>query len=249
MPVTELSVVTYNIHKGFSSLNGRFVLPRMRTALAESGADIVFLQEALGEHQRHATRHAGWPDDSQFEFIADSIWPHFAYGKNAIYDEGHHGNAILSRYPFESWENIPDFPYPLQASRSLLHACLAVPGSDRRLHVVCVHFGFLGRERRSQVRLLTERIAEHVPADEPLIVAGDFNDWSGLAVSQSRLGLTEAFQTLNGNHARTFPAWAPMLPMDRIYCRGLVPVAAKRLTGAPWSMLSDHNPLQAWFRL
>ena len=66
MPVTELSVVTYNIHKGFSSLNGRFVLPRMRTALAESGADIVFLQEALGEHQRHATRHAAWPDDSQF---------------------------------------------------------------------------------------------------------------------------------------------------------------------------------------
>jgi endonuclease/exonuclease/phosphatase family metal-dependent hydrolase len=249
MTVTELSVVTYNIHKGFSSLNRRFVLPKMRSALADSGADIVFLQEALGEHQRHASRHPGWPEDPQFEFIADTIWPHFAYGKNAIYDDGHHGNAILSRYPFDSWENITDFPYPFQASRSLLHGSLVVPGAAQRLHVVCVHFGFLGRERRAQVRLLTERIAAHVPADEPLIVAGDFNDWSGRAVSQSRLGLTEAFRSLNGNHARTFPAWAPLLPMDRIYCRGLEPIAAERLKGSPWSMLSDHNPLQAWFRL
>jgi endonuclease/exonuclease/phosphatase family metal-dependent hydrolase len=249
MAATEINVVTYNIHKGFSTLNRRFVLPRMRTALIGSGADIVFLQEAQGEHQRHALGNPGWPEDSQFEFIADSIWPHFAYGKNAIYDQGHHGNAILSRYPFERWENIRGSPYRIQASRSLLHGCVVLPGTARRLHVVCVHFGFIGRERRYQVRLLTERIARHVAPDEPLIVAGDFNDWSGRAISQSRLRLTEAFHTLNGTLARTFPAWAPVLPMDRIYCRGLVAVAAERLHGLPWSMLSDHNPLQARFQL
>ncbi len=37
--------------------------------------------------------------DSQFAFLADEIWPHFAYGKNAIYSAGHHGNAILSKHP------------------------------------------------------------------------------------------------------------------------------------------------------
>jgi endonuclease/exonuclease/phosphatase family metal-dependent hydrolase len=249
MPTTSLSVITYNIHKGFSGLNRRYVLPGMRSALAECGADVVFLQEALGEHHKHALRHPEWPDDSQFEFIADNIWPHFAYGKNAIYDEGHHGNAILSRYPFDFWENIPTPTYPVPASRSLLHGRIALPGAPQHIHVVCVHFGFLGRERRSQVRLLTERIAEHVPDEDPLIVAGDFNDWTGRAVSESRLGLSEVFQTLNGNHAKTFPAWAPVLPMDRIYCRGMTPVSAERLKGGPWAKLSDHTPLQAWFRL
>jgi len=249
MPNTELSVITYNIHKGFSGLNRRYVLPRIRTALADCDADIVFLQEALGEHQAHALRHPEWPEDSQFEFIADTIWPHFAYGKNAIYEEGHHGNAILSRYPFDFWENIPTPSSPVPASRSLLHGRISLPDTGQQLHVVCVHFGFLGRERRSQVRILTERIAEHVPDEDPLIVAGDFNDWTGRAVSESRLGLSEVFQPLNGNHARTFPAWAPVLPMDRIYTRGVTAVSAERLKGAPWSKLSDHNPLQARFRL
>lgn len=249
MAATEINVVTRNIHKGFSTFYRQFVLPRMRTALAGSGADIVLLQEAQGGHQCHAMRHPGWAEDSQLEFIADGIWPHFAYGKNAIYDQGHHGNAIIIRYPFESWETISGFPYGVQASRSLLHGCVVLPGTARRLHVVCVHFGFIGRERRSQVRRLTERIARHVAADEPLIVAGDVNDRSGRAVSQSRLGLAEAFHTLNGTIARMFPAWAPVLPMDRIYCRGPVAVAAERLHGFPWSVLSDHNPLQSRFLL
>ena len=249
MPKRAISIVTYNIHKGFSGIKRRFVLPKMRAALADVGADIVFLQEAQGEHNRHAIRYLGWPEASQFDFLADTLWPHVAYGKNAIYDDGHHGNAILSRYPFSNWENISVSPYSLPASRSLLHGCIDIPELELHLHVVCVHFGFLGPERRSQVRQLNARIAEHIPANEPLIVAGDFNDWSGRAASPSAPGLTEVFQSLNGAYARSFPAWAPVLPMDRIYGRGLLPVAAERLTGPPWSMLSDHNPLQAWFQL
>ncbi|MEZ5857162.1 MAG: hypothetical protein R3D67_21375 [Hyphomicrobiaceae bacterium] len=156
MAAAALSIVTYNIHKGFSGINRRFVLPRMRTALADSGADIVFLQEAQGAHDRHAVRHPAWPQSPQFEFLADRLWPHFAYGKNAIYDNGHHGNAILSRYPFNDWENIPVSRYRLPASRSLLHGRLSVPGASSHLHVICVHFGFLGPERRSQIQLLNE---------------------------------------------------------------------------------------------
>jgi endonuclease/exonuclease/phosphatase family metal-dependent hydrolase len=250
MPNHELSVITYNVHKGFSGMNRRFVLPTMRSALAEAAADVIFLQEVQGEHYRHASRQPAWPKASHFEFLADTLWPHFAYGKNAIYDEGHHGNAILSRHPFESWENVPVSPYNrVTASRSMLHGTLRLPDCDTDLHVVCIHFGFIGRERRSQVRLLGERISEHVPRSAPLIVAGDFNDWTGRAVPLAELGLTEVFEDLNGMLARTFPAWAPMLPMDRIYVRGVEPLAARRLTGSPWSKLSDHTPLQAWFRI
>jgi endonuclease/exonuclease/phosphatase family metal-dependent hydrolase len=247
----KFSILTYNIHKGFSMSGRQFVLHRMRDALAHTGADVVFLQEALGHHDEHAQRLRDWPEYPQFEFLADTVWPHHAYGRNAIYDRGHHGNAILSRYPFVAWENIGVSPYPFAASRSLLHGVIRVPGTDARLHLVCVHFGFFGIERRPQIHRLCARIEAHVPHDEPLVVAGDFNDWSGRAERDfnEELGLAEVFRTLHGRHARTWPAVAPVLPMDRIYCRGATPLAAERLGLAPWRHLSDHTPLQAWLAL
>lgn len=246
------SIITYNMHKGFSGDGRRlFVLPRMREALAAAGADIVFLQEAQGEHRRRAQRLQEWPDSSQFEFIADALWPHHAYGKNAIYEHGHHGNAILSKYPLLDWENIDVSPYPFAASRSLLHGRVELPNARTKLHLVCIHFGFLDLERRPQIRRMCRHIEEHIPHAEPLIIAGDFNDWSATAERHfnSELGLFEVFRSLHGRYAKTFPAWAPALPLDRIYYRGLTPIAAERLSDTPWSLLSDHAPLQARFQL
>jgi len=245
-----LSLLTYNMHKGFSGDGRRaFVLGRMREALAASGADVVFLQEAQGAHAGHARRLAGWPREAQFEFLADRLWPHHAYGRNGVYDHGHHGNAVLSRYPLKAWENIDVSPWPFAASRSLLHARITPPGFASALHLVCIHFGFVGQERRQQVRRLARHVEEHVPAQAPLLVAGDFNDWSGRAERDfsAALGLREVFRELHGRHARTFPAWAPLLPMDRIYCRGLAALRAECLHGASWRGLSDHVPLMAWF--
>ncbi len=251
----QFSVLTYNIHKGFTMGGRQFVLHRMRDALARTGVDMVFLQEALGRHDGHAGRLNEWPENPQFEFLADSVWPHHAYGRNAIYDQGDHGNAILSRYPFVEWENIGVSPYPFAASRSLLHGVIELEeeGGERRnrVHVVCVHFGFFGVERKPQINRLCERIEAHVPAGEPLVVAGDFNDWSGRAERHfnAALKLSEVFLSLYGHHARSWPAVAPVLPMDRIYYRGVEAVAAMRLGHKPWHLLSDHTPLQARFEL
>ena len=250
--MSELSVLTYNMHKGFSGDGRRaFVLPRMREALAASDADVVFLQEALGEHRHHAERVSEWPPGSQFEFIADTLWEHCAYGKNALYDHGHHGNAILSKYPLLEWQNIDVSPYPFAASRSLLHGRIEVPQSAARVHLVCIHFGFIAVERRPQIQRLCEHIEARIPHHEALIVAGDFNDWWGRAEREfnNALGLREVFRELHGRRARSFPSWAPLFPMDRIYCRGMEPRAATRLSGPPWPTLSDHAPLQAWFTL
>ena len=243
-----LRVLTYNIHKGFNMSNQRFILHQIREALIHADADLLFLQEMQGKHDRHEKNVAHWPDQSQIEFIAEGVWPHFAYGKNAIYNAGHHGNAILSKYPFESWENINVSPFPW-ASRSLLHGVIRMPGSDQDVHIVCIHFGLMGNERRSQIAALCDRIDSHVPHDAPLIVAGDFNDWLGQAgrLFLNRLGLHEVFRETHGRYARTFPAWFPILQMDRIYFRGLIPVSCDRLAHSPWDMLSDHAPLAATF--
>ena len=122
-----LRVLTYNIHKGFNVGNRRFVLHQIRDALIAADADLMFLQEMQGEHSRHQKKIADWPVLSQLEFLAENIWPFHAYGKNAIYNAGHHGNAILSKHRFERWENINVSPFPW-ASRSLLHGVIRLPG-------------------------------------------------------------------------------------------------------------------------
>ena len=82
----------------------------------------------------------------------------------------------------------------------------------------------MGNGRRSQIATLCGRIDSHVPHDAALIVAGDFNDWLGQAgkLFLNRLCLHEVFRETHDCYARTFPAWLPILQMDRIYYRGRV---------------------------
>jgi len=230
--------------------NLRFILHDIKDSLRQVNADVVFLQEILGERTISKKRFDDWPNNRQFEFLADEVWRHHAYGKNAIYKSGHHGNAILSKYPFIKWENI-DVSIMKSASRSLLHGTIQVPGIIQKIHIICVHLGLFGRERERQLSTLVKRISSHVPADEPLIIAGDFNDWRNRAEQYLHhdLGVKEAFKNSHGSHARSFPAWLPMLSMDRIYYRGVEVVDCHRLHGQPWSRLSDHTPLLAEFRL
>ena len=249
---SKISVLTYNIHKGYCAGNRRFVLQAMRERIAETGADIVFLQEIHGSvsKSRRKRRRFTYPDQPHFEYLADECWPHYAYGRNAIYRKGDHGNAIMSQFPFAQWENIDVSFFP-RSSRSILHGVIEVPSLKTRLHVMCVHLGLLERERAAQLEMLTQRINEHVPSDEPMIIAGDFNDWRMRAEKHlhADLNLNELFVTMRGRHARTFPAWAPILPVDRIYFRGLEPVDCSRLSRGHWRDLSDHAALFGTFEL
>lgn len=243
------NVLTVNAHMGFNLLNRRFILPELREAIRGVSADMVFLQEVLGEHARHAERHPDWPQGPQYEFLADSIWGQFAYGRNAVYPHGHHGNATLSKFPILSHEN-RDVSLQGHEERGLLHCVVEIPGSKTALHTICVHLGLRESHRRRQLGLLCEIVDQEIPAAAPLIVAGDFNDWRvrGHALMR-RCGLHEAFEQAHGRVARTFPARWPLLRVDRIYLRNARAVAPRVLSSRPWSHLSDHAPLFAGIEL
>ncbi|MGE0356686.1 MAG: endonuclease/exonuclease/phosphatase family protein [Burkholderiales bacterium] len=240
-----LTVVTYNIHKGFSALNRRLVVHEIRERLHALSPDVVFLQEVQGAHLRHSRRHVSWPEGAQHEFLAHE-GGHSAYGRNVSYQDGHHGNAIVSRYPILKSENI-DISHHVLESRGLLHCEMEVPGWSDSLHCINVHLGLWARSRRFQLEWLCHRIRESVPQHSPLVVAGDFNDWRGTAsaVLARELGLREAFQDSRGAHARSFPAGLPLFALDRIYVRDLKVGATQLLAGGPWSRLSDHAALAA----
>jgi endonuclease/exonuclease/phosphatase family metal-dependent hydrolase len=241
-----LTVLTVNTPKGFDAFGRRFVLHELRDAIRDVGADLVFLQEVLGDHSGHASRVERWPPSPQYEFLADSLWPEFAYGRNAAFPGGHHGNALLSRWPIVHQRN-HDVSVAGPEKRGLLHCGLAVPGVAHEVHAICVHLGLRESHRARQLELLCDLIDRQIPTAAPLIVAGDFNDWRLRA--HARLarcaGLVEVFVARDGRAARTFPARLPLLQLDRIYVRNVGAPTPRALPRRPWSHLSDHAPLAA----
>ncbi len=245
-----LTVMTVNIHKGFTSFNRKFILPELRDAVRKVGADVVFLQEVLGTHEEHGKKFDEWPETPHYEFLADSIWPQYAYGRNMVYPKGHHGNAVMSKFPIVHYQN-HDVSIAGPEKRGLLHCVLRIPGHAMDVHAICVHLGLAENHRQQQLELLAAMVRSEVPDNAPLVVAGDFNDWRKRAHDYlwKEVGLREIFVTAYGEAAKTFPAIFPMLSLDRIYVRNCsvhLPVVLPR---KPWAHLSDHAPLVAEIHL
>jgi endonuclease/exonuclease/phosphatase family metal-dependent hydrolase len=241
--MAQFTLLTFNINGGFELSRRRLVLPALRVAVRAVNADIMLLQEVLGAHAGHAARHRDWPTLAQHEYLADSIWPHQAYARNAVFVEGHQGNALLSRFPIAHWAN-HDVSVAGHEPRGLMHVAIDLPGMAAHLHLINVHLGLHESHRQFQAASLCRFVDDTIPASAPLVVGGDFNDWRRRAHGLLEAsGLQEAFARTHGRLARTFPSRAPLLPLDRIYVRNLQVEGARVLSGTPWSKLSDHAGL------
>ncbi len=241
-----LRIATFNIHKGVTSFSARFSLHEQRDLIRKLHADIVFLQEVRDVHAPHSQRFKAWPESGQAEFLADTVWPDYAYGKNAVYPGGHHGNVLLSKFPIVKAVNEDISAHEIE-QRGMLHCELQIPGWDQNLHCICLHLGLFARWRRQQFWALRERIENTVPAQAPLIIAGDFNDWRQKAgtILKDHLHLKEVFEHTGGKPARSFPAVLPMFRMDRIYTRGFRIHHAEVHSDIAFARVSDHAALSA----
>jgi endonuclease/exonuclease/phosphatase family metal-dependent hydrolase len=231
-----IRVLTLNARQGLRAGHRHQTLLRTRDALRASGADLVFLQE-IGAAAGPATAI------EQYEVLADGVWTQHAYGRNAVATGGHHGNALLSKYPIASWRNV-DASVGDAEPRGFLHAVIELPGVGAALHTICVHFALRESHRLAQLAQLLSLLASEVPAGAPLLLAGDFNDWRGSMHRRllRESGLTEIHAAANGRPARTFPARLPILRLDRIYVRD-VAQRPSAVRARDWLALSDHLPL------
>ncbi len=246
----RFTVATYNIHRGLTQLMRRTMLKDLRDRLRGLAADVLFLQEVQGGHSRGSGVHREVPLRPQHEYLADDVWHEVAYGKNAVYRDGHHGNALLSRFPIIRHEN-EDISAHVFESRGMLH-CVLKPGPRMpELHCLNVHLGLFERGRTWQIHALVERIRATVPRHAPLIIAGDFNDWRHRANRAliEDLDVVEVFEEVTGRPARTFPSVMPVFQLDRIYARGLSVIDAGVHYAYPGNRMSDHAALAATFEL
>lgn len=239
----KIKILSYNIHKGFNLGNRRSVLREIRDSLRETGADLCFLQEVVG-FRDSKNRRTEAPTEAQFEYLADTVWHHHSYGRNAVYPSRHHGNAILSKYPITATRNI-DLSTNRFERRGLLHCLIEIDGVDRRFHLFNTHLNLLSNSRERQLVAIMNEMRAHVDPGDFLVLAGDFNDWSGRLTDPltTELGLVECFHGPYGRHANTFPSFFPIAPLDRIYCKNLRILNQTVLDASHWRRLSDHLPL------
>lgn len=235
------TVATYNIHKGHSFTRGCSVTS-LKTGLSTLAADIVCLQEVQDVNTSRITQHG----HSQLAALQGEDYPYHAYGANAFYDHGHHGNAILSKFPIHSWQNFDVSDHRLE-QRGILHVVIEHP-KHGDLHVICAHFGLFKVSRVRQAAALVREVNNHVPHDAPLIIAGDFNDWNlhVHTVLTRDLNVKDAIEYAQRKHVgRTFPAQLPWFKLDRLYTRNLTIQQAAVHSGREWRARSDHAPITA----
>jgi endonuclease/exonuclease/phosphatase family metal-dependent hydrolase len=241
----RLRILTYNIHKCIGGLDRRFDPERVRATIAHYAPDLVLMQEVDSRAAR-----------SRFHSLSELLGELLGLRHRAWYPNvqvrggGEYGNAVLSRFPIVEEQNI-DLTIPPRKRRSVLHARCRIRVGDtgsRTLHVYNLHLGLSGGERRKQLqRFLASHPFAHLDHRAPILVAGDFNDvWGTLGRD---LLVPAGFRGMP-RPISTFPAWAPLRPLDSVYVRGRLELLdAHRARVETARFASDHLPLVADLKL
>jgi endonuclease/exonuclease/phosphatase family metal-dependent hydrolase len=232
----NIRILTYNIRKG-KGATGRDKVPMsaLGEAMRSHPVDLVLCQEVF---------HCARTGASQSGHLAEALGFNSYYGANKFREVGHHGNTTLTRLRVQHFEN-HDISTNTVEKRGALYCRVQVGKSP--LHVFNVHLGLNQWQRANQVRQVAEIMDSLRIHDEPVLLAGDFNDWHRKLdrVIVGELGFHNAFAGRKPKAVMTWHAKRPLFSLDRIYVRNLRAKRAERLSGEPWSLLSDHLPLWA----
>ena len=230
-----LRLMTYNVH-GCVGTDGRLSPERVAEVIAAHGADVVALQECDVGRARSGKTH-------QPETIARDLEMDFYFSPAWRFEDGHYGNAILSRFPLRLVRE-GALPSPAGFRGEQRGALWAeVELADTTLQVVTTHLGLGWRERRMQGdALASDEWLAHPSFAGPRVLCGDFNSLRLSRVCR-RLGgaLCYAGSWLG---RRTFPSAFPLMRLDHVFVGpelrvGAFEAPSTELTRAA----SDHLPL------
>jgi endonuclease/exonuclease/phosphatase family metal-dependent hydrolase len=234
---SKLRLVTWNIHKGIGT-DRSYRLDRVIAVLAELDADLVCLQE-VDEHVPRSEY------ERQGRRLADALgYGHAALGLNVKVKTGYYGNLTLSRHPLADVHNV-DLTIPPKKRRSGL-VTRVLAGHASGWLVANVHLGLLHLERKMQVRRLLAHLFEGALPGQPLVIAGDWNEWRSRLVktTMSEHGFHMARNDERPQGERTWPSRRPLVALDKILYRD--PVRCESVACVlddVTRVASDHLPL------
>lgn len=219
-----LKVGSYNIHRCIGS-DMRHDVERVARVIDELSCDTVGLQEVDTL-------------DRQIDALAAATGMRSISGPAPPSDARPLSNALLTTRDFGQVRR-HDLTVRGREPRGALDVELSAAGQSVR--VIVTHLGLSAAERRTQVqKLLT--VIHGIPQDYPVVILGDINEWWPLGRP-----LRWLHRTLGKAPAGpSFPVWAPVLALDRLWCRPartLLAVEVHRSNRA--RAASDHFPVKA----
>ena len=227
--MSEVVVASYNIHQ-CKGADGRRDPQRIAEVIHSLGAQVFALQEV-----------DSWPgvgtESVQMEFLAGTMDLHAISGPTIERQDGHYGNALLTRLPILDVRKL-DLTVYRREPRGALDVRL--DAGDATLRVIATHLGLLPRERRYQV----QRILETVEDDDRTVTVllGDINEW--FVAARALRWLHARFGA--GAGARTYPSWMPLFKLDRVWVRPTSALSWFRVHATPLTRrASDHLPVTA----
>ncbi len=228
----DLSVASYNIHKGVGT-DRRRDLARTAAVIAEIGADILALQEA---DTRFGTR-TGLLDLDQIRRDLGLI----AVPLDGVGDaHGWHGNLLLVRNALV--QQVHQLILPGLEPRGAMVTDMVIAG--QLLRIVNVHLGLLPGSRAAQARALIDKIT--ALEGRPTLLMGDLNEWRNGGDALQTLGAH--FKIAEGRPS--FPSRYPLLALDRMMLSSHGELLDMSTHDSPLSRrASDHLPIKARLRL
>jgi endonuclease/exonuclease/phosphatase family metal-dependent hydrolase len=236
-----MRLLTYNIHKGIGGRDRRYRLDRIVHVIAEANPDFICLQEVDRNVRR--TRH----DDQPQKFAEAFPGMSWDYQLNVPIGAGGYGNLVLSRWPFRSTHQA-SLRLKWRKPRGAQMGLVETP--EGPFHLVNLHLGLAEHERHWQVRRLLENPHFHELARFPTLVVGDFNDWRN-RLAHGPFGRHHFAQvTAPRNRYRSFPAYYPVVSLDKAFQRGHLTVRHAHIAHSHLARrASDHLPLVIDFHL
>ena len=233
----NLRIVTWNIHKGIGT-DRAYRLDRIVHVLETLDADVVCLQEV-----DQGVRRSDF-EDQRLRLTHALGYEHSALGLNVRVRGGMYGNLTLSRHPLEDVQNV-DLTVPPKKRRSGL-VTRVLHGPPEGWLVANVHLGLMHMERKIQARRLLAHLFNGVSATQPLVIAGDWNEWTNRLVRNvmHEHGFQPARREERPREQRTWPSRRPIVALDKVLYRA--PIRCQHVTGVVdevTRVASDHIPL------
>lgn len=236
-----MRLLSYNIHKGIGGRDRRYRLERIVRVVQEQAPDLICLQEV--DRNVGRSRH----DDQPRELARALGLPEHLYQLNVRIKDGGYGNLVLSRWPIRRHDQV-SLRLGRRKPRGAQLAVVDTPEGPFLL--VHWHLGLAERERRWQVRHLLEHAHYRESADLPTLIVGDFNDWLNTLARGpfARHGFAQV--TAPHQRFRSFPAYWPVVSLDKAFVRGGLEIRHARIAHSRLARdASDHLPLVIDFHL
>jgi endonuclease/exonuclease/phosphatase family metal-dependent hydrolase len=227
-----LSVGSYNIH-GCVGTDRRYDLGRVAGVIRELGCDAVGLQEVDG---RLGPQGAC---EQLVELANATGMAPIAVGTHTETPQRiRKTNALLTSREVRSVRS-HDLTFEGFEPRSALDVELLAGG--RAIRMIVTHLGLDAGERRYQVGKLLA-LLQVIPEAQPVVLLGDINEW--LPIGRPLRWLHSVFGKAPAG--RSFPVWAPLLALDRIWSRPMRTLRSFEVHRSPAARIaSDHYPVRA----